>query len=180
MTGLSPEATTVPALERPDLLLNYSASMFRAGLALVTFEQIRPYALQLSDIFFLVSLIFLLCSPEPRLLKQRGCGIWAAGVTILLGATLSLLAASGLSAAMSPLVRLGILFGFIAPLAFVHSQEVYSNMLFVLGGIFANCAISAIEASVFPGIVPLLSINPARPDISDGIGRYQALTSHPN
>jgi O-antigen ligase len=36
-----------------------------------------------------------------------------------------------------------------------------------------------LQASIFPGIADALSVNPARPDISD-IGRFQGLTSHPN
>jgi hypothetical protein len=180
MSTASAHAAEPSTGEQGDLLFGYSASLFRGGLALVTFEQIRPFAVQLSDIFFLFSLVFLLCSPKPRLLRQRGCGIWAAGAVILSGATLSLFAASSLSGAIGPYTRLVILFGLIAPLALVHSQDVLKNMSFVLGGILANCAITLIEASVFPGVVAMLSINPARPDITADIGRYQGLTSHPN
>jgi O-antigen ligase len=76
-------------------------------------------------------------------------------------------------------VRIFVLFGLFCPLALLHSRNIRENMLFLMGGIFVNCVITVLQASVFPNIADVLSINPTRPDISE-IGRFQGLTSHPN
>src|SRR5712692_5774675 len=167
-------------IEKQSLLFLFSAFMFRIGLALVTIEQIRPFfGIQLSDYcFFLSLLVFLSCS-RPRLGEFRGSGVLLAGSFILLGSVLSLLNATSLSNAAGPLVRLFVLFGLFGPLALVHSKNIRENLLFLMGGIFVNCVITLLQASVFPEIADTLSVNPTKPDISD-IGRFQGLTSHPN
>jgi O-antigen ligase len=152
-----------------------SAFMFQMGLALVTFEEVRPLGIMLSDYCFLFSLIFI---PKSRLLKSTGSGVLLAGSLILSGALLSLHGASSLGDAAGSFARLLMLFGLIAPLALSHSKHIYKNMFFLAGGIFVNCVITLIQASVFPGIVDALSINPPQPDVGF-TGRYQGLTEFP-
>jgi O-antigen ligase len=167
-------------IEQQEILLLFSAFMFRIGLALVTFEQVRPFfGIQVSDYCFFLSLLVFLSRPRLRLEKFRGSGVLLGGLLILLGSILSLLNASSLGAAAGPLVRFFVLFGLFGPLALIHSKNILVNLCFLMGGIFVNCVITLLQASVFPGIADALSINPARPDISD-IGRFQGLTSHPN
>src|SRR6266436_1043445 len=166
--------------EQQSLLFFSSAFMFRVGLALVTFEQIRPlFGIQISDYCFFVSLLLLLFRPSSLLLAVRASGILLGGALIFLGSLLSLFNSASPSNAAGPLARLFVLFGLFAPLAVVHSKNIQKNMLFLMGGIFANCVITLLQASLFPGIADALSINPTRPDISE-IGRFQGLTSHPN
>jgi O-antigen ligase len=163
-----------------DSLLFFSAFMFRIGLALVTFEQIRPFfGIQVSDYCLFLSLLVFLSHPILRLEKFRGSGVLLAGSLILMGSVLSLLHASSLSDTVGPLSRLFVLFGLFGPLALIHSRNILENLHFLMGGIFINCVITLLQASAFPGIADTLSINPTRPDISD-IGRFQGLTSHPN
>ena len=175
--------STVPASSRAQqesLLFFFSAFMFRVGLALVTFEQIRPFfGIQISDYCFFVSLLLLLFRPSSLMLGVRAFGILLGGALIMLGSLLSLLNSASPSNAVGPLARVFVLFGLFAPLAVVHSKNIQKNMLFLLGGIFTNCVITLLQASLFPGIADALSINPTRPDISE-IGRFQGLTSHPN
>jgi O-antigen ligase len=97
----------------------------------------------------------------------------------MFGSILSLLNSASPSDAAGPIARVFVLFGLFAPLAIAHSKAIQKNMLFLMGGIFVNCIITLLQASLFPGIADALSINPTRPDISD-IGRFQGLTSHPN
>jgi O-antigen ligase len=168
------------AVEQQDVLFPFSALMFRIGLALVTFEQIRPFFdIQVSDYFFFLSLLVFLSHPILRLAKLRGSGVLLAGSLILLGSFLSLLNATRLGDAAGPLVRIFVLFGLFCPLTLIHSKNIRENMLFLMGGIFVNCVITILQASFLPGIADTLSINPTRPDISD-LGRFQGLTSHPN
>ena len=168
------------AVEQQDLLFPFSALMFRIGLALVTFEQVRPFFdIQVSDYFFFVSLLVFLSHPILRLAKFRGSGALLAGSLILLGSVLSLLNATRLGDAAGPLLRILVLFGLFCPLALVHSRNIRENLRFLVGGIFVNCIITLLQASILPGIADVLSINPTKPDISD-IGRFQGLTSHPN
>jgi O-antigen ligase len=163
-----------------DSLLLFSAFMFRIGLALVTFEQIRPFfGIQVSDYCLFLSLLVFLSHPILRLEKFRGSGVLLAGSLILMGSVLSLLHASNLSDTVGPLSRLFVLFGLFGPLALIHSRNILENLHFLMVGIFVNCVITLLQASAFPGIADTLSINPTRPDISD-IGRFQGLTSHPN
>lgn len=171
---------TAAGIEQQDLLFLFSAFMFRIGLALVTFEQIRPFfGIQVSDYCLFLSLLVFLSHPILRLEKFRGSGILVAGSLILMGSVLSLLHSTNLSDAAGPLTRIFVLFGLFGPLALIHSKNIRENMLFLMGGIFVNCVVTLLQASVFPGIADTLSINPTRPDISD-IGRFQGLTSHPN
>jgi len=149
------------------------------GLALATFEQVRPFGIQLSDFFFFLSLLLFLLWPKSRLLKPTGSGVLVGGSLILCGALLSLLNASSLNNAVGPLTRLFTLFGLFAPLALIHSKNVLGNMFFLIGGIFVHCVITLLQAWEFPGIVNALSINPVTLDMSAG-GRFQGLTSHPN
>jgi O-antigen ligase len=167
-------------IEQQDLLFLFSAFMFRIGLALVTFEQIRPFFdIQVSDYCFFLSLLLFLSHPMLRLGKFKGSGVLLAGSLILLGSVLSLLNATSFSDAAGPLARIFVLFGLFAPLTLIHSKNIRENMLFLMGGIFVNSIVTILQGSVFPGIADVLSINPTRPDISE-IGRFQGLTSHPN
>src|SRR5450631_13509 len=152
-----------------------SAFMFHMGVALVTFEEVRPLGIMLSDYCFLFSLILI---PKSRLFKLPGSGVLLAGSLILLGALLSLHYGWGLQDAAGSFARLFMLFGLIAPLALSHSKEIYKNVLFLAGGIFVNCVITLLQASLFPGIVDALSINPPQPDVGF-TGRYQGLTEFP-
>jgi O-antigen ligase len=167
-------------IEPQDALFAFSALMYRVGLALVTFEQVRPFFdIQVSDYCFFLSLLVFLSHTRLRLEKLRGSGVLLAGGLIILGSVLSLRNASSVGDAAGPLVRIFVLFGLFCPLALLHSRNIRENMLFLTGGIFANCVITVLQASVFPNIANTLSINPTRPDISE-IGRFQGLTSHPN
>jgi O-antigen ligase len=183
MTSVMANSQSLPMasrLERQDLLFLFSSFMFRIGLALVTFEQIRPFfGIQVSDYFLFLSLLVFLSHPILRLEKFKGSGVLLAGSLILMGSVLSLLHATSFSDAAGPLVRLFVLFGLFGPLALIHSENMLGNLRFLMGGIFVNCVITLLQASIFPRIADSLSINPTRPDISD-IGRFQGLTSHPN
>ena len=162
------------------LLLPFSSFMFRMGLALLTFEQIRPFfGIQVSDYCFFLSLPVLFSHAKGRLGKIKGSGVLLGGTIILIGSVLSLRNASSFGDSVGPLLRLFVLFGLFAPLALLHSKNFRTNMFFLMGGIFVNCVVTLLQASVLPGIAEVLSINPTRPDISD-IGRFQGLTSHPN
>ena len=170
-----------PAVGLQSPLWGLSELTFQMGLALITFEQVRPFfGIQVSDYFFILSLLLFLPGSKTRLQEVRGSGILMAGLFILSGALLSLRNASNLSIAMGPLIRLFVLFGLFAPLSLVHSENIRKNMLYLMGGIFINSTLALLQAWVFPGIVNALSINPARPDISEESGRLQSLTSHPN
>jgi O-antigen ligase len=144
------------------------------GLVFVTFEEVRPFGVMLSDYCFFLSLIFL---PKSRLFKSTGSGVLFAASLILCGAIVSL-HDSSVTAAADSLVRLFVLFGLIAPLALSHSRDIYKALFFLLGGIFLNCVVTVLQASVFPGIVDTLSINPPQPDVAFA-GRFQGLTEFP-
>ena len=165
------------------LLFLFSAFLFRIGLALVTFEQVRPFfGIQVSDYCFLLSLLVVLPEVRSRLQEAKDSGILLAGALIFSGALLSLRSSTDLSDTVDPFVRLFVLFGLFGPLALIHSNDIRKNMLFLIGGIGANSAIALLQAWVFPGIVDALSINPVRPDMSEVLlsVRFQGLTSHPN
>jgi hypothetical protein len=117
------------------LLFLYSAAMFRIGLALVTFEQDRPFGIMLSDYYFFLSLFLVLPSLKSRLKDLRWPGILLAGAVILCGALLSEARSSFSGDAVAPLLRLFILYGLFAPLALVHSRNLRKNILFLLAGI---------------------------------------------
>jgi O-antigen ligase len=166
--------------ERGSLMFLASAFLFRISLALVTFEQIRPFFdVQLSDYCVFTSLILFLFAPKDRLFGRAGSIFPLGGMLILVGCLLSLVNASSFHDTIAPFIRLFMLFALFAPLAIFHSKDVRKNMLFLLFGIFINSVVTLLQASIFPGIADVLSINPTRPDISD-IGRFQGLTSHPN
>ena len=167
-------------IAQQSLLFPFSAFMFRIGLALVTFEQIRPFfGIQLSDYCFFMALPGFFAQTKLRAGKIRGSGILLAAALVLMGSVLSLRNATSLDDAAGPLVRLFVLFALFAPLALLHSKNIRENMLFLMSGIFVNCVITLLQASIFPSIADVLSINPTRPDISES-GRFQGLTSHPN
>ena len=161
-------------LDQQNIWFRYSAFAFQMGLAFVTFEEVRPFGIMLSDYCFFLSLIFL---PKSRLFKSSGSGVLLAASLILCGAVLSL-HDSSVSVAADSLVRLFVLFGLIAPLALSHSKDIYRDLSFLLGGIFVNCAVTVLQASVFPGIVDALSVNPPQPDVAFA-GRFQGLTEFP-
>ena len=160
------------------LLFHYSALAFRIGLALVTFEQDRPFGIMLSDYCFFLSLVLIFPSLKGRLLKLKGSGVLLAGGLVLSGALLSLGRGSSLSDAMGPLLRLFILYGLFAPLALIHSNDIRKNMLYLVAGISLNCAITMLQAWAFPGILYALSINPQPFDVSDN-WRLPGLTEFP-
>ena len=165
----------------PGSLFILSAFLFRMGLALETFEEVRPLGIQLSDYFFMFSLLLFLSCRQRRLLRSTGSGVLLAAALVLCGAFLSSANASGLSASAGPLVRLFILFGLFAPLAVVHSKDIRKNLLFLMGGVFTNCVIVILTAWVSPGIADVFAINPVTPTESgQGIGRFQGLAGHSN
>lgn len=168
-------------MEKQSLLFVSSAFLFRMGLALETFEEVRPLGIQLSDYFFLFSLLLFLSCGQRRLLRSTGSGVLVAAALILCGAFLSSANASGLSASAGPLARLFILFGLFAPLAVAHSKDIRKNLLFLMGGIFTNCVIAILTAWVSPGIADIFAINPVTPTESgQSIGRFQGLAGHSN
>ena len=91
---------------------------------------------------------------------------------------LSLLHDVDLTGVGGSFARIFTLYGLFAPLALIHSKLIRKNMIFLISGITANCAITIIQARIFPGVVDLLSINPVAPDQSE-IMRYQGLTEFP-
>ncbi len=127
-----------------------SKYLFLFGLAFVTFEEVRPGGIMLSDYFFLLSVIFL---PKARLKEIGGSGVLLASGTLLTGAVLSVYFSGGWGIGAGNLLRLGLLFAIIAPLSLCHSKDIYRCFLFLAGGIFLNCFITVLQASIFPGIV---------------------------
>jgi O-antigen ligase len=164
--------------ERTTRLFVFSALAFRLGLALVTFEQVRPFGLMLSDYCFFFSLIVLLPSWRLWVQRTRASGIFTAGAFIGLGAVLSLFANSGFTDGLAPMTKLITLYGLFAPLAVIHATNIRKNVLFLIAGISVNCAITIVQAWALPGIVGMLSINPQAPDQSENL-RYQGLTEFP-
>ena len=170
----SRSASKTIRLDQQNIWFRYSAFAFQMGLVFVTFEEVRPFGVMLSDYCFFLSLLFL---PKSRLFKSTGSGVLLAVSLILCGAILSL-HDSSVTAAADSLARLLVLFGLIAPLALSHSKDIYKTLFFLLGGIFLNCVVTVLQASVFPGIVDSLSINPPQPDVAFA-GRFQGLTEFP-
>jgi O-antigen ligase len=169
-----------PGDAQQSLLFFFSAWMFRIGLAFLTFEQVRPFfRIQISDYCFFLSIFSLLFRPSFLRLSSQQAKVLLGGFLVLLGSLVSLLNASSLGEAVGPLARFFVLFGLFGPLAVIHSSHIRKSVFFLLGGIFVNCVITLLQASILPGIADTLSINPTRPDISE-IGRFQGLTSHPN
>jgi O-antigen ligase len=152
-----------------------SAIMFLTGLALVTFEEVRPLGFMLSDYCFFLSVLFV---PKSRLFKPAGSGVLLGGALIMTGALLSVHDGWRFGDAASSLLRLFLLFGLIAPLALCHSKNLHKSLYFLAGGIFVNCFITMLQATIFPKIVEALSVNPPQPDVAFA-GRYQGLTEFP-
>src|SRR5579864_6366865 len=65
----------------------FAGFLFRMGLALGTFEQVRPFGIMLSDYCFLLSFVL---TPKSWLIKRTGSGVLLACSLILFGAFLSL------------------------------------------------------------------------------------------
>ena len=171
----------VPEAEEESSLFRVSSLLFGMGLALETFEDIRPYGVMASDYFFLFSLLLLLCSKERRWLNSRGSGVLVANALILGGAALSLFSASSKSAALVTFFRMFMLFGLFAPLALVHSRSIRRNLQFLLLGISLNCLVAMLGAWVSPDFVASLAVNPqVATDLSDDIGRYAGLAGNVN
>ena len=171
MTNERPKDLAVTCDQRSLLFLS-SAFLFRFGLATMTFEEVRPFDILLSDYFFFASLLLLLCSPQRRLLKSRGSGVLTACAAILCGVLLS-----GVTAA--PALRLIILFGLFAPLAVAHAKDMQRNMRAIIAGVTFNCVI-AFVGLVVPGILHVLTISPRAPGLAESMGRATGLAGHPN
>lgn len=170
------------ATARQSLLFLSSAFMFRMGLALETFEAVRPFGILAADYFFFLSLmLFLFCRPR-QLLKSTHLGILTASALVLCGGVLSLVGnGSQLGGAVGPLTRMFILFGLFAPLAAVHSSNIRQNMTFLICGVLINCVVATLTAWVSPRIADVLAINPETPtDIGQAIGRFAGLAGHSN
>lgn len=148
--------------------------LFRMGLALVTFEQVRPFGFMLSDYCFLFSFVL---TPKSCLIKRTGSGVLLACSLILCGGLLSLRGSLS-GGAVEALVRLVILYGLISALAVAHSKDIRKNIIYLLGGISVNCFVTVLQATIFPGIVDALSINPPESDVAYA-GRFQGLTQYP-
>src|SRR5260370_35253804 len=88
---------------------------------------------------------------------------------------------SSVSATGGPAMRFFILFGLFAPLAIVHSKNIRQNLLFLIGGISANCCISILSACVSADIPEALAISPKFDMYSvQNIVRFARLAAHPN
>jgi O-antigen ligase len=168
-------SATASKVHKQAIAFVISGVWFRLGLAFVTFEEVRPFGLMLSDYCFGLSLLFL---PKSLFFKVRGSGILMAASLILAGAVVSLHQTGSVSDALGALAKPVVLYGLIAPLALCHSKEIYKNLKYLLSGIFVNCLVTLVQASVFPKIVDVLSINPPQPDVGFS-GRYQGLTEFP-
>jgi hypothetical protein len=155
------------------LLYRCSGFMFRLGLALEIFEEVRPFGILFADLFFLASLILILCSKERFLLISRGSGVMAASALIL-----SRILVSGVMT--GPALKVIILFGVFAPLAQAHSRDLWRNLRYLVAGVTVNCALAITSAWFWPGIVGMLAVNPAVSDIGQQGGRYAGLSGHPN
>jgi O-antigen ligase len=168
--------------EKQSYFFVVSGFLFRLGLVFETFEDVRPLGIQIADYFFFASLLLFLCVQKQRLWKSTGSGVLLSAALILCGGVLSLTSGSGLADAAGPLVRVFILFALFAPLAVAHSANIRENMLYLLGGIFANCLIVLLQAWVFPGIVDILTVNPTGSvtDWAEDVGRFAGLAGHPN
>ena len=178
---MKPVINPSPVMDEQSALFSFSEVMFRWGLALVTVEQVRPFwGIQVSDYCFFLSLLVLVSRPTSRLREIKGSGVGMASLLILSGALVSLGNATSLNAASGALARLFVLFALFAPLSLIHAKNIRKNMMYLLGGICANCVVALVQAWVYPGIVSALSINPSKPDLSGDDGRLQSLTTHPN
>src|SRR5260221_8277881 len=93
-------------MEKRSLLFVSSAFVFRIGLALQTFEVVRPFGILVADYLFFSSLLLLLCSHRRRLLKSEGSGGLIPAGLILSGGFLSSVVASGVGAAAGRLTNL--------------------------------------------------------------------------
>src|ERR1700751_3039042 len=168
-------------MENQGRLFVASGFLFRMGLALETFEEVRPGGILAGDYFFTLSLLLLLFCRERRLLRSKGSGVLTFSALILCGGLVSSMNGSGVGAAADQLTKLFVLFALFAPLAVAHSKDIQSNMLFLVGGVFANCVVTMLDAWVLPGFAGTLAINPMVPtELDPNTGRYMGLTGHPN
>jgi O-antigen ligase len=163
----------------PGISLYVSRFLFLAGLAFVTFEEIRPAAgVMLSDYLFALSILFLPRTQWSKLPKSVKYGFMTAPGLILLGAILSIQTPARFLDSTGALLRLFTLFVLIALLALCHSSNIYKNLLAIVLGISVNCFITILQAWVFPGIVDALSVNPPQQDVAFS-GRFQGMTEFP-
>lgn len=156
-----------------------SRFLFLAGLAFVTFEEVRPAGgVMLSDFLFGLSLLFLPRARWSSLSKSVKYSFMVAPGLILLGAIFSTQTPARFIEADDALLRLFILFAVIALLALCHSANIYKNLLAILLGISVNCFITILQAWIYPGIVDALSMNPPQADVAFS-GRFQGMTEFP-
>jgi O-antigen ligase len=156
-----------------------SRFLFLAGLAFVTFEEIRPAGgIMLSDFLFGLSILFLPRARWSSLSKSVKYGFMVAPGLILLGAILSLQTPGRFVDGADALLRLFVLFAVIALLALCHSANIYKNLLAIVLGISVNCFITILQAWIYPGIVDALSVNPPQADVGFS-GRFQGMTEFP-
>ena len=164
---------TQAEMPQESLLYRCSGFMFRLGLALEIFEEVRPFGILFADLFFVASLILILCSKERSLLMSRGSGIMTASALIL-----SRILVSGVFTGGA--FKVIILFGVFAPLAIAHSRDLWRNLRYLVAGVTVNCAIAIISAWFWPGIIRMLSVTPTGVDFSPEGGRFAGLSGHPN
>src|SRR5712691_12401629 len=62
----------------------FSAFMFRIGLALVTFAQVRPLGMMFADYFFFASVLILLPSFRSVIRQAKGSGILPGGGLVII------------------------------------------------------------------------------------------------
>src|SRR6266699_4926720 len=105
-----------PEMENQDRLFAASGFLFRIGLALETFEEVRLRGVLAGDYFFASSLLLLLFCKERRLLRSRGSGVLSVSALILCGGLLSSMNAYGFGTAADNLTKLFVLFALFAPL----------------------------------------------------------------
>ena len=129
----------------------------------VTFEQVRPFGIEITDYFLFLSVPcvaahFPVACPAGARFGNPTCGCVDFFRCDAVFAARCGPDRSGrkLCKACRPLRP-------FAPLALIHSKDIRKTF-FLTAGIAANCAITIVQAWIFPEIVDLLSINPLASD----------------